>query len=43
MATISLFCPGQYVQMKIPPYKVGFNEFQIEEPYRKIWEDNGLV
>jgi Na+-transporting NADH:ubiquinone oxidoreductase subunit F len=37
------FLPGQYVQMKIPPYKVGFNEFQIEEPYKKVWEDMGLL
>ena len=36
------FLPGQYVQMKIPPFKVRFNEFLIEEPYKKIWEDMGL-
>ena len=29
------FLPGQYVQMKIPPYKVSFKEFQIEEPYQE--------
>jgi Na(+)-translocating NADH:ubiquinone oxidoreductase F subunit len=36
------FLPGQYVQMKIPPYKVGFKEFQIEAPYRKVWDESGL-
>ena len=36
------FLPGQYVQLKIPPFKVGFNEFQIEEPFKKIWEEMGL-
>ena len=36
------FLPGQYVQMKIPPYKVSFKEFQIEEPYRKVWDEMGL-
>jgi len=36
------FLPGQYVQMKIPPYKVGFKEFQIEEPFRKVWDKMGM-
>ena len=36
------FQPGQYVQITIPPYKVGFREFHIEEPYKTIWEKKGL-
>jgi Na+-transporting NADH:ubiquinone oxidoreductase subunit F len=36
------FLPGQYVQMKIPPYRVSFKEFKIEEPYRKVWDESGL-
>jgi Na+-transporting NADH:ubiquinone oxidoreductase subunit F len=36
------FLPGQYVQITIPPFKVGFSEFQIDKPYKKIWEETGL-
>jgi Na+-transporting NADH:ubiquinone oxidoreductase subunit F len=37
------FQPGQYVQISIPPHKTFFREFQIEEPFYKIWNDMGLL
>jgi len=36
------FQPGQYVQISIPPHKTFFREFQIEEPFYKIWSEMGL-
>lgn len=36
------FQPGQYIQLVIPPHNTGFTEFQIDEPYRKTWEQMGL-
>lgn len=37
------FHPGQYVQISIPPHKTFFREFQIEEPYYKVWNEMGLL
>ena len=36
------FQPGQYVQIAIPPHKTRFSEFQIDEPFSKIWNEKGL-
>jgi MocE subfamily Rieske [2Fe-2S] domain protein len=36
------FLPGQYVQLTIPPHKTRFEEFQIDEPFRKMWDEMGL-
>jgi Na+-transporting NADH:ubiquinone oxidoreductase subunit F len=36
------FLPGQYVKILIPPFKLSFNDFQIEEPFKKIWDEMGL-
>ena len=36
------FHPGQYVQIKIPPGKIRFREFQIEEPFKKVWDEMRL-
>jgi Na(+)-translocating NADH:ubiquinone oxidoreductase F subunit len=36
------FLPGQYVKILIPPFKLSFNDFQIEEPFKKIWNEMGL-
>lgn len=33
--------PGDYIQIKIPEYgEIKFSEFDIKEPYRKVWEDH---
>jgi MocE subfamily Rieske [2Fe-2S] domain protein len=37
------FHPGQYIQISIPPHKTFFREFQIEEPYYKVWNEMGLL
>jgi Na+-transporting NADH:ubiquinone oxidoreductase subunit F len=36
------FLPGQYVKIIIPPGRIEFSEFQIDEPFRKTWEEMGL-
>jgi Na(+)-translocating NADH:ubiquinone oxidoreductase F subunit len=36
------FQPGQYIQITIPPHKTSFSEFQIDEPYRQIWNEKEL-
>jgi Na(+)-translocating NADH:ubiquinone oxidoreductase F subunit len=36
------FEPGQYIQLIIPPHKISFTGFHIEEPFRRIWEQNGM-
>jgi Na(+)-translocating NADH:ubiquinone oxidoreductase F subunit len=36
------FLPGQYVQIIVPPFSLDFSEFQIEEPFRRTWEESGL-
>ncbi|HBH83427.1 MAG: NADH:ubiquinone reductase (Na(+)-transporting) subunit F [Bacteroidetes bacterium GWE2_41_25] len=37
------FQPGQYIKISIPPHKTFFSEFQIEEPYYKVWNEMGLL
>jgi Na+-transporting NADH:ubiquinone oxidoreductase subunit F len=37
------FKSGGYVQIDIPPYKLGFNEFDIEEMYMEDWKKFGLL
>lgn len=37
------FTPGDYLQIQIPRYaEIQFSEFQIEEPYREVWQAHGL-
>lgn len=36
------FKPGQYVQLDIPPHKLQFADFVVEEPYHGIWKNMGL-
>ena len=36
------FEAGGYIQIDIPPYKLGFNEFDIEEQYRPDWDKYNL-
>jgi Na(+)-translocating NADH:ubiquinone oxidoreductase F subunit len=36
------FKPGQYVQIIVPPFSLDFSEFQIEEPFRKTWQEMDL-
>ncbi|MBN1869339.1 MAG: NADH:ubiquinone reductase (Na(+)-transporting) subunit F [Candidatus Omnitrophica bacterium] len=37
------FKPGGYIQIDIPPYKLSFKEFDIEEKYRADWEKYRLM
>lgn len=36
------FEAGGYIQIDIPEYKISFSEFDIEDEYRKDWEQNNL-
>lgn len=36
------FTPGQYIQLVIPPYKVKFNQFHVDQPFRATWESMNL-
>ncbi|MES2062458.1 MAG: NADH:ubiquinone reductase (Na(+)-transporting) subunit F [Bacteroidota bacterium] len=37
------FNPGDYMQIKVPPYpEIQFCNFEIEEPYQKVWQTQGL-
>jgi len=36
------FEAGIYMQIDIPPYAVSFSDFQIEEPFRAIWDRYNL-
>lgn len=37
------FLPGQYVKIIVPPFKIRFRDFYIDEPFRKLWEEMGLL
>ncbi|MDO3695312.1 NADH:ubiquinone reductase (Na(+)-transporting) subunit F [Wenyingzhuangia sp. chi5] len=37
------YVPGQYIQLEIPPYKINFDEFIVEEPFNSTWEANKLM
>jgi Na(+)-translocating NADH:ubiquinone oxidoreductase F subunit len=36
------FSPGQYIQLIIPPHKIKFNQFNIDQPFRETWEAMNL-
>lgn len=36
------FRAGGYIQLECPPYELGFESFQIEEPYLAEWQHFGL-
>jgi Na+-transporting NADH:ubiquinone oxidoreductase subunit F len=36
------FEAGQYMQIDIPPYRVSFSDFKIEEPFDKAWDEYNL-
>ena len=37
------FVPGDYLQIAIPEYdEIRFGDFEIPEPYRKVWEQQGI-
>lgn len=36
------FKPGAYIQIDIPPYNLGFRNFDIDELYRSDWDSDGL-
>jgi fatty acid desaturase/NAD(P)H-flavin reductase/nitrite reductase/ring-hydroxylating ferredoxin subunit len=35
--------PGQYVQITIPPFKAVFRDFNIDEPFGRIWKEAGFL
>jgi Na+-transporting NADH:ubiquinone oxidoreductase subunit F len=37
-----VFKAGGFVQMEIPPYKLKFDEFEIDEEYKKDWDNYNL-
>lgn len=37
------FKAGDYLQMNVPQYdEIAFSNFNIQQPYRKVWEEHGL-
>ena len=34
--------PGQYIQLVVPPHKIKFNQFDIDQSCRAVWEEMGL-
>lgn len=36
------FNPGEYVQLKVPPFALSFDQFQIDRPFDEAWETLGL-
>jgi MocE subfamily Rieske [2Fe-2S] domain protein len=37
------FTPGDYLQIEVPAYdKIRFRDFDIQEPFRSVWEHNHL-
>lgn len=36
------YVPGDYVQLVIPEYRTTFETFDIQKPYRALWEQSGL-
>jgi Na+-transporting NADH:ubiquinone oxidoreductase subunit F len=37
------FAAGDYVLLEAPPHRVAFRDFSIDPPFRKTWEDSGLL
>jgi Na+-transporting NADH:ubiquinone oxidoreductase subunit F len=35
--------PGQYIQLVIPPFAAGFENFSLDESYRKRWDEMNLL
>ncbi len=36
------FKPGGYIQIQCPPHEVAYKDFNIEEEYRKDWDENDI-
>ncbi len=36
------FKPGGYIQIQCPPHEVAYKDFNIEEEYRKDWDENNI-
>ncbi|MCK9641247.1 MAG: NADH:ubiquinone reductase (Na(+)-transporting) subunit F [Prolixibacteraceae bacterium] len=36
------FIPGEYIQLRIPPYELNFEQFNINSPFKKIWDEQEL-
>lgn len=36
------FEAGQYMQIDIPPYRVSFSDFEIEQPFKQTWDQHDL-
>ena len=37
------FTPGDYMQLEIPKYQLSFNEIEIEDNFKKVWKNKGLL
>ena len=36
------FKPGEYIQIEVPPFKLSFDQINIDEPFDMTWRDSGF-